>query len=115
MRNQRQSGEMLVFNTKKMNYFLKRQQILYAENDGKKVVIHTTVGENVVIYGTMQPLAKRLGDGFYRCHRGYLVNMSHIVGYKGDSIQIDNGESVYLSRDKYSDFVRVYGEFVRKM
>ncbi len=115
LRNQRQSGEMLVFNTKKMNYFLKRQQILYAENDGKKVVIHTTVGENVVIYGTMQPLAKRLGDGFYRCHRGYLVNMSHIVGYKGDSIQIDNGESVYLSRDKYSDFVRVYGEFVRKM
>ena len=115
LRNQCRSEKTLVFNTKKMNYFLKRNQILYAENDGKKIVLHTTAGENVVIYGTMQSLAKRLGDGFYRCHRGYLVNMSHIVGYKGDSIQIDNGESVYLSRDKYSDFVRVYGEFVGKM
>ena len=42
----------------------------------------------------MEELEGQLGDGFYRCHRGYQVNMAHIVKYDIDSIFLSNGEKV---------------------
>ncbi len=51
---------------------------------------------------------RQLGDGFYRCHRGYLVNMAHIARYDSDSIFLSGGEKVYLTRKKHNEFVKAY-------
>lgn len=71
------------------------------ENRGRKVEIHTT-GKNIEIYAVMSELEKQLGSGFYRCHRGYLVNMAHITEYDSDSISLNNGERIYLAKERYS-------------
>ena len=64
-------------------------------------------------YAVMKELQKELGNSFYRCHRGYLVNMAHIAEYSSDTIEMDNGEKVYLAKEKYPEFVREYMRYLR--
>ena len=42
--------------------------------------------EIVEAYAALGELERQLGGSFYRCHRGYLVNMAHIREYKSDCI-----------------------------
>ncbi len=91
---------------------LDQAQILYIESRQRKAVIHTLY-ETLETYATMKGLEKELGGQFYRCHRGYLVNLSRITGYTGDTITLCNGEDIYLAREKYHEFVMVYMRYLR--
>lgn len=86
---------------------LSQNSILYIESKGKKAAIHT-VKEIIEIYAVMSELEKQLSDSFYRCHRGYLVNMAYIAEYDNESITLNNGDSVYLTKKKHSEFVKIY-------
>lgn len=92
---------------KTRNLTLDQADILYIESIRKKVEIHTA-RENIKIYASMEELEGQLGEEFYRCHRAYLVNMAHIAQYSSDSITLANGESVYLAKKKYGEFVKAY-------
>ena len=82
---------------------------MYIESRGKKVEIHTARDEeSIEIYAAMDELEGQLGEGFYRCHRAYIVNMAYITEYGGDSILLTNGDKVYLAKRKYGDFVKAY-------
>lgn len=94
---------------KARNLTLDVADILYIESRGKKVEIHTVKDrESIEIYGTMEELEGQLGAGFYRCHRAYIVNMAHITEYGSDSIRLTGGDSVYLAKKKYGEFVKAY-------
>lgn len=103
----------LLIKTKSRNLTLRHKDILYLESRGRKVEIHTAQ-KSVEMYAVMAELEKDLGDGFYRCHRGYLVNMAHIAEYDGSSIRLSNGESVYLSKERYNEFVKEYMRYLRR-
>lgn len=87
--------------------------ILYAESDGRKVILHMKQ-ENLEFYEKMEELEQRLGEDFYRCHRGYLVSLSEIRGYDKANIRMSNGETVYLAKRKYSEFVQTYCRFLQE-
>ncbi|MCM1088573.1 MAG: LytTR family DNA-binding domain-containing protein [Muribaculaceae bacterium] len=87
--------------------------ILYAESDGRKVVLHMKT-EVLEFYEKMEELEQKLGEGFYRCHRSYLVALSKIRGYDSTSIVLSNGERIYLAKRKYSEFVRIYCSFLQE-
>lgn len=99
--------EPLIFATREKNYVLKRSQIFYVENEGKKVMLHTDSGV-IPIYASMMEMEEKLGAGFFRSHRGFLVNMDHIATYKNDEIEMSGGEKVFLARERYRDFVESY-------
>jgi DNA-binding LytR/AlgR family response regulator len=42
--------------------------------------------ESLTYYGSMEDLEQTLTDGFFRIHKGYLVNMKYIEKY--DRIQL---------------------------
>lgn len=94
---------------KTKNITLDQSEIIYIESRGKKADIHT-VGKNksIEIYASMDELEKQLGESFYRCHRSYIVNMSHISQYDNESITVLSGERVYLTKKKYGEFVKAY-------
>lgn len=50
---------------------------------------------------------------FYRCHRGYLVNLAHVLEYTTDSITLTDGMKIFLSREKYNAFVRAYMRYLQ--
>lgn len=103
-------------NTEKRVLFIRSKKltvdqsdILYIESSGKKVGIHTIGSKKIIeIYASMDELEKELDDSFYRCHRSYIVNMSHIAEYGCDSITVSGGDKVYLTKKKYSEFKKAY-------
>lgn len=104
-----QKEQQIFIRTKNQGYTLRLDSILYIESRAKKVGIHTTDTEEIIeAYATMEEMEGQLGSSFYRCHRGYLVNMAHIVRYDNDSIILSGGEKVYLTRKKHSEFVKAY-------
>ena len=99
--------ERRVLFIKSRNLTLDQSEILYIESRAKKVEIHT-VRQTIEIYAAMDELEGQLGDGFYRCHRAYIVNMDCITEYDSESITLTNGDRVYLTKKKYGEFVRAY-------
>lgn len=87
--------------------------ILYAESNGRKVIMHMKQ-ENLEFYDKMEELEQRLGEGFYRCHRSYLVALAQVRGYDSTSIVLSNGEVIYLAKRKYSEFVQAYYRFLQE-
>ena len=111
-RKKERREESFFIKSKGRNIILNRKDILYVESQNRMVIFHTTK-EILKIYYDMGELEKRLGKGFYRCHRGYIVNMGYVTEYGKDSISLTNGESVYLSRRKYKEFVKTYMDYLR--
>ncbi|MCH5275895.1 MAG: response regulator transcription factor [Lachnospiraceae bacterium] len=110
-RKGREKKQLLV-KTRNRSMNLDENAILYLESRGKKVEIHI-LGETIEVYVSMNKLEERLGESFYRCHRGYLVNMAHIVEYRTDRIRLNNGEEVYLAKEKYQSFVKTYMRYLQ--
>ncbi len=110
-RRERGQGQLLV-KAGDRHITLRCRDILYVENRGKKVEIHTK-GEMIEIYASMNELEEQLGESFSRCHRGYLVNMAYIAKYSNDRISLSNGEDIYLAQGRYNDFVKAYMRYLR--
>ena len=62
----------------------------------------------------MNHLQEVLGEGFYRCHRGYLVALSAITGYDHESITVGSGDRIYLAKQKYGEFVKLYCSYLKE-
>lgn len=104
-----QRERQIFIRTKNRGYTLNVSSILYIESKAKKVEIYTVDMEDTIeAYATMDELEGQLGNSFYRCHRGYLVNMAHIARYDSDSIILSNGGKVYLTKKKHGEFVKEY-------
>ncbi|MCM1193067.1 MAG: LytTR family DNA-binding domain-containing protein [Butyrivibrio sp.] len=112
-RRQQEAEEQIFFRTRTRSFTLLKKDILYVESRGRKVDIHT-VKECVTVYGTMNGMQEQLGGNFYRCHRGYLVNLTHVAEYEPDKILLGSGETVFMARDKYGEFVKAYMRFLEK-
>ncbi|MCM1194269.1 MAG: LytTR family DNA-binding domain-containing protein [Acetatifactor muris] len=107
------SGQQLFFRTRTRNFTISRNEILYVESRKRKVEIHT-LKDDIAVYATMKHMEEQLGEGFYRCHRGYLVNMAYVTEYGTGFVRLQNGEKVYLAREKYSEFVKIYTEYLKE-
>lgn len=105
--------EPLVIRIKGTYRSIPRENIVYAENDARKVVLHLKE-EQISYYAKMSELEKILGGQFFRCHRGYLVNLNEVKSYDTGSIWLKNGEAILMAKQKYSNFVSAYMEFLRR-
>ena len=47
--------------------------------------------------------------------RGFLVNLQEVARYDNSNIELKNGESVFLAKQKYNDFVTAYMKYLRKV
>lgn len=90
--------------------------IIYAENEARKIVLHTKnmKEETYSFYEKMEVLEQKLGDHFFRSHRGFLVNLQEVVRYDNANIELKNGDRVFLAKQKYNDFVTAYMNYLRK-
>lgn len=102
----------LFVKTRTRNTTLEQSDILYIESRAKKVEIHTRT-DMIEVYAAIGELEKQLRENFYRCHRGYLVNMAFVAEYSNDSITLNNGEIVILAKEKYGDFVKNYMRYLK--
>lgn len=85
--------------------------IYYIESNNRKIIVHT-LAEVIECYGKIGELEKELQEGFFRIHKGYLVNMKYVDGYNRTEVRVKNGSSLLLSKYKYQDFAKAYLEFI---
>lgn len=53
-----------------------------------------------------------LADGFFKCHRGYIVNIHHIDTYSLKEIKMRSGYRIPISRKYQHDFEIAYFSFI---
>ena len=102
-----QAEKFLLVKVDGVNKKIFLQDILYIESQNKKVAIHTTTGI-FETYGKMDACELTLGENFFRCHRCYLVNFAKISAYTSDTIQLCNGEKIFISAKKFQSFVKTF-------
>lgn len=105
-------AELFLIKTRNRTIPLPKGNILYVESMGKKAEVHT-IKETYEMYASLSGLESELGGGFYRCHRGFLVNLAYVTEYYHDSILLTNGETIFLAKEKYPEFVKEYMRYLK--
>lgn len=83
------------------------EDIYYIESNNRKIII--AVGdEKIECYGKIGGMERELQEGFFRTHRGYLVNMKYVERYSRTEVQMKDGSRLLISKYKYQDFVKAY-------
>lgn len=90
---------------------LEVSQIHWVESQGHNLIFHTEAGDYVAV-GTMKDVEERLeGLYFYRCNKGYLLNLEHVDGVR-DGCALVNGEPLLISRSRKNDFLQALTNYM---
>ena len=93
-----------------LEYGLRTEDICMIESDGHYTIIHAN-GERIKSNRQMKCWEERLlASGFYRVHKGYLINMDYVQRMNATEIELRGGEKAFLSR-RYANGYR--SEFLR--
>ena len=86
--------------------------IVFAEVYGARIIVHTRTDE-IEYYGHLSELEKLVGDGFFRTHRGYLVNLRFVKKYDAGKCYMSKGEAL-ISKQNYKVFVKALMDYNKK-
>ena len=81
--------------------------ILYFEAVGLRHTLQLHLDDELLEFNSsLDHFAAQLGEGFWRCHRSFLVNRERIraVHLKEQLVELDNGETCLLSRKAKSEY-----------
>ena len=87
--------------------------IIFLESNNKKVIVHLSDGAVLESYKKMDDMEQVLGSAFFRCHRGYIINLKHIVSYTASEVTLAGGTRILIAQRKYTDFVKVYLRYAK--
>ena len=93
-------GKCLVVKNKQGIYKIELSDIIYFENEKRKIHIHT-VDRKISFYGKFEGLLDSLSRDFYRCHNSYIVNMAKVCELSGKKFLCENGKSIPVSKTYY--------------
>ncbi len=87
--------------------------IIYIESFKRKIKVHTLC--NIFeYYYKLSDIEKELSnEGFFRCHKSYIVNLKFVQSYNNTSIILKNGEEIFLSKHKYLDFSKNFMYYLK--
>lgn len=87
--------------------------MIYCEAKKKQQSICLAGGEQVLLRMTMTKLYEMVSgyQEFAKVGITYIVNLEHIVRLNGQSIQMDNGDKLYLPRGSYRHLREQYFEY----
>lgn len=76
--------------------------IFYAEAFSHYVTLYTKDGQQDFNM-RLSDMEQLLGEGFFRCHRSYIVAMKHVRRVTRTAMVLDSGKEIPLSRRLYED------------
>lgn len=89
-------------------------EIRYIEARGRDKIVNLTNGRSEIVLVTLDELGERLGSfGFYRVHKGFLVNFAHVRQISSKGLAVGD-ELIPISRGKVDEVKRAYMEFLSK-
>lgn len=108
------AGHPVTINTSEGLMRLDASSIYYIESEGHNLIYHIR-GREIRERARIQDAEEKLVPfGFFRCNKGYLVNLKYVDGVR-DGCCIINGEQLIISRARRNDFMaaltRYMGEY----
>ncbi|ACL76607.1 LytR/AlgR family response regulator transcription factor [Ruminiclostridium cellulolyticum] len=89
------------------------ENIYYFECNGRKIDIHSKNG-TITILGKMNQIEASLRNKqFFRCHKGYLVNLEHVCEFTNNEIILTDNQKVLISRLKINSFKEAFKAFMK--
>lgn len=85
--------------------------IYYIESSNRKIIV-CMQNEKIECYGKIGELENELKEGFFRVHKGYLINMKYVERYNRTEVWMKNGSGLMISKYKYQDFIKAYMEYI---
>lgn len=90
--------------------FVNTSEIIYLEADGAYTEVWLSNGTRIVVSKKLKFFEDVLESKpfFFRSHRSYMVNINYIQKYNRseNSLTLDNGKMVIISRDRKTEFER---------
>lgn len=80
-------------------------EILYVESFGHNITLRQKHGQALQCSIPLSDLEAKLGPGFFRCHKSYLVNLMQITRIETDSILLCDGTTLPVSKYRRKDFL----------
>ncbi len=100
------SQEFIIVSRERQKKKLFLDDIYYFEIKGRIVDVHGSEGI-FTYYEQIGELENKLRDkGFFRCHRGYLINLKYVDGYNRQEVIMENGENIVIAKRRYDEFVQ---------
>lgn len=87
--------------------------ILYIEASAHLTYVHT-ITSSFEVKRSISELEALLGTALIRCHRSYLVNLSHVKRITKTDIILDHDQSVPLSRNNYTAVNQAFIHFYKE-
>ncbi len=105
------SNHVLQIHTRKGDYSISVQSIVFCQSDQKYVTIVTDSGKNYRRIGTLNQLQINLSDGFIRVHQSFLVNLKKIKSVDKVTWEIETNEGYHIPvsrpyRQKVQDYFK---------
>ena len=94
-------------------YRIVQSDILYIESFGHNLEINT-IDEKYNIRKSIAAIEKELdGKDFVCCHRSYIVGLKHVKRIGKNTLELDNGTKIPVSRGQYSATNRAFIEYYK--
>lgn len=92
------SEEYFAFASERCSHRVRKRDILYFESRKRLIILHTA-GESVQFYQKLDELERQLaGEGFFRCHRSFLVQERYVRSWKENALWLEDGTELPVSR-----------------
>ena len=88
--------------------------IEFAEAQNKKVIFHLKSGKTDEVYESLHTFENRFTetDGFFKCHRSYIVFLPNVDRFSGTEIITKSGKTVPIARGSAKAFKEAYFRFM---
>ena len=104
--------KMLLIRQGAVSFAVPVDSIIYAEVFNRKITLHTLDGDKEY-YGKLTELSEQVGEGFYRTHRAYLVNLAYVEKYDATTIWLERGTAL-VSKKQFAGFVKQYMRYISR-
>ena len=89
------------------------KDIYFIESRNHVILVHTD-GDVVKTYDRLDNILQSLTEGFYQCHKSYIINMGKVRRFQSDDVILKNGTNVPVSRARYALTKEAYLKYLTK-
>lgn len=94
---------------------VRQREILYLESERHEIRVHCKK-ETFITPETLTQCEEKLkGAGFVRIHKSYLVNLYHVERLEKESLLLDSGERLFISRYRYPEVKGRFENYIRRL
>ena len=108
----KKASPSLLVSTDRETLRISYEDIYYAESQGHYMSVYTAK-EEYRLRMTVSEMLERLGEGFYRCSRSYIVGLRHVSRITKSEVILENQVSLPLGRGQYNEMNQKLVSYLR--